>query len=46
MRLAIAFDTSAESWLNQQVQYDLWQAGQHRDRLRVTRLVVDQRMRT
>jgi addiction module HigA family antidote len=46
MRLAIAFDTTAESWLNQQVQYDLWQAARHRDRLRVTRLVVDQRMRT
>src|SRR5881275_1391121 len=26
VRLSIAFDTSAESWLNQQVQYDLWRA--------------------
>src|SRR6516225_5832091 len=26
VRLSIAFNTSAESWLNQQVQYDLWQA--------------------
>jgi addiction module HigA family antidote len=26
VRLSIAFDTSAESWLNQQVQYDLWHA--------------------
>lgn len=26
MRLAKAFDTSAEFWLNLQVQYDLWQA--------------------
>jgi antitoxin HigA-1 len=43
MRLAIAFDTTPESWLNQQVQYDLWQAAQHRDRLKVTRLIVDQR---
>jgi len=25
VRLSIAFDTSAESWLAQQVQYDLWQ---------------------
>jgi antitoxin HigA-1 len=25
VRLSIAFDTSAESWLNQQTQYDLWQ---------------------
>ena len=27
LRLSIAFDTSAESWLNHQTQYDLWQAG-------------------
>ena len=26
VRLSIAFGTSAESWLNQQVQYDLWHA--------------------
>ena len=26
VRLSIAFGTSAESWLNQQTQYDLWQA--------------------
>ncbi len=26
IRLGKAFDTSAESWLNQQLQYDLWQA--------------------
>jgi len=38
IRLSIAFDTSAESWLNQQTQYDLWQAEQHRDDLQVTRL--------
>jgi antitoxin HigA-1 len=24
IRLSMAFDTSAESWLNQQAQYDLW----------------------
>jgi plasmid maintenance system antidote protein VapI len=36
--LSIAFETSAESWMNQQVQYDLWQATQHRDELQVTRL--------
>ena len=45
MRLEIAFNTTAESWLNQQVQYDLWQAARHRDRLKVTRLNVDQRVR-
>jgi addiction module HigA family antidote len=38
IRLAIAFDTSAESWLNQQMHYDLWHAEQHRKRLRVKRL--------
>ena len=38
VRLSIAFDTSAESWLNQQMQYDLWRAEQGRRRLRVVRL--------
>ncbi len=38
VRLSIAFDTSSESWLNQQSQYDLWQAEQHRDALHVSRL--------
>jgi addiction module HigA family antidote len=37
-RLSIAFDTSAESWLNQQLQYDLWHAEKRRKRLRVTKL--------
>ena len=40
IRLSIAFDTSAESWLNQQSQFDLWQAEQHRSDLRVKRLSV------
>ena len=38
VRLSIAFGTSAESWLNQQTQYDLWHAEQGRKRLRVARL--------
>ena len=38
VRLSIAFDTSSESWLNQQSQYDLWQAEQHRKDLNVSRL--------
>ena len=38
IRLSIAFDTSAESWLNQQIQFDLWQAEQHRNELKVERL--------
>ena len=40
IRLSIAFDTSAESWLNQQTQYDLWKAEQHRKELQVKRLVA------
>lgn len=37
VRLSIAFDTSAESWLNQQTQYDLWHAEQRRKQLRATK---------
>jgi antitoxin HigA-1 len=40
VRLSIAFNTSAESWLNQQSQYDLWHAEQHRKELRVKKLVA------
>ena len=40
IRLSIAFDTTPESWLNQQSQYDLWQAEQHRSELHVQRLSV------
>jgi len=38
VRLSIAFDTTAENWLNQQSQYNLWQAEQRRSKLRVGRL--------
>ena len=38
IRLSIAFETTAESWMNQQVQYDLWQAKQRSGKFRVTRL--------
>lgn len=40
VRLSIAFNTSAESWLNQQVQYDLWQAEKRRKSLRVAKLAA------
>lgn len=40
IRLSIAFDTTPESWLNQQVQYDLWLAEQRRGELRVKRLTA------
>ena len=40
IRLSIAFDTSAESWLTQQAQYELWHAEQHRKDLNVKKLVA------
>ena len=40
VRLSIAFATSAESWLSQQSQYDLWHAEQSRNRLKVKRLAA------
>ena len=40
VRLSIAFNTSSESWLNQQTQYDLWQAEKHRKDLHVKQLTA------
>jgi len=40
IRLSVAFDTTAESWLNQQVQYDLWHADRNRKKLHVRKLVA------
>ena len=40
VRLSIAFNTSSESWLNQQVQYELWHAEQRRKVLKVVRLAA------
>jgi antitoxin HigA-1 len=40
VRLSIAFDTTAESWLSQQLQYDLWHAERNRNRLRVEKLTA------
>jgi antitoxin HigA-1 len=40
IRLSMAFDTSAESWLNQQVQYDLWLARQRQQEFKVERLLT------
>jgi addiction module HigA family antidote len=40
IRLSIAFDTTAESWLQQQLHYELWQAEQHRDELDVKKLAI------
>jgi addiction module HigA family antidote len=38
LRLSMAFDTSPESWLAQQSQYDLWVTRQEKKRLQVKRL--------
>jgi addiction module HigA family antidote len=40
VRLSIAFETSAESWMRQQTQYDLWHAEQRRHDLKVQKLSV------
>ena len=40
VRLSLAFGTSSESWLNQQIQFDLWQAEKGRKNLRVLRLAA------
>jgi len=40
IRLAKAFDTTPESWLNQQMQYDLWEAEQHMKKLKVQKLIA------
>jgi addiction module HigA family antidote len=40
VRLSLAFDTTAESWLAQQLQYDLWQAEKKRDTLHVKPLTA------
>lgn len=40
LRLAMAFNTSAESWLNQQMQYDLWKAQRSAKKLKVLKLAA------
>jgi addiction module HigA family antidote len=40
IRLAKAFDTTAESWLNQQMQYDLWITSQSLGEVDVEKLSV------
>jgi antitoxin HigA-1 len=40
IRLSIAFKTSAESWLSQQMQYDLWKVRKKSKRLKVTQLAA------
>jgi antitoxin HigA-1 len=38
IRLSIAFNTTPESWLNQQSQYDLWVARQESPKMKVQKL--------
>lgn len=38
LRLSIAFDTTPESWLTQQMHYDLWQAQKRRKQLHVEKM--------
>jgi len=40
VRLSLALGTSAESWLNQQTQYDLWKAEKKRKSLKVKKLTA------
>jgi addiction module HigA family antidote len=40
VRLSMAFNTTAESWVLQQAQFDLWVAEQHRAELVVRRLAA------
>lgn len=40
VRLSLAFGTSAESWLNHQLQYDLWQVQKQRKSLRVVKFAA------
>ena len=46
IRLSKAFQTSAESWLNQQMQYDLWAAKQSLGSVKVKRLYAAEPLAT
>ncbi|MEW6187928.1 MAG: HigA family addiction module antitoxin [Thermodesulfobacteriota bacterium] len=38
IRLSMAFDTTPQSWLAQQMEFDLWKVGRNRQELKVERL--------
>ena len=40
IRLSLAFNTTAESWLSQQAQYDLWHADRKLKNLHVRKMVA------
>ncbi len=41
IRLSKAFGGSAESWITQQAQYDLWQAMQQADKIQVKKFLAN-----
>lgn len=40
LRLSMAFDTTPESWLTMQMNYDLWRAKKRSKKIKVKRLAV------
>jgi addiction module HigA family antidote len=40
LRLSLAFGTTAESWLSQQMQYDLWKARRKHKKLKVRKIAA------
>ncbi len=40
VRLSVAFSTTSESWLTQQMQYDLWKLKRSRKKIKVEQLVA------
>jgi len=40
LRLSLAFGTTAESWLNQQMQFDLWKARRKHRKLNVRKIAA------
>lgn len=40
LRLSIAFDTTPESWLGQQMQYDLWKVRRKAKKLKVSKIAA------
>jgi antitoxin HigA-1 len=40
VRLSIAFDTTSESWLTMQMEYDLWRVEKKRPKLKIKKIKV------
>jgi len=43
-RLSMAFGTPSENWLNQQAQYDLWEAEKKRKFLKARKLSLEKNL--